>query len=366
MSTDSPLVDIGELLAPISSDRPGGEDVSFNDEYDRVREARRADDPSLRQGEWQTELKVADWRLVIRVASEVLTRQSKDLQMAVWLGEALIASAGLNGATQAFKLVHGLLDTLWEGLFPELDGDDAEERAAKLAWFNIYASEALRKIPLSGGARPVTLIDWQASREVDNLARQNQEAYKAALDEGRLTGEAFDKAMLDSGNELVLGILDSSDLALAAFGDLKRVADRRLGRAAPSLSALEDALKRIRQVIGKTAQSKGVGGSAAAADDAMPEVQAAAVTSFAPAASNTGGPALDLSGNSAASKDAALRTISEIAVFFRRTEPHNPIAFMLEKAVIWANTPLDLWLSEVIRDDAVLASIRDRVGIPGE
>jgi len=57
---------------------------------------------------------------------------------------------------------------------------------------------------------------------------------------------------------------------------------------------------------------------------------------------------------------------SDIAAFFRRTEPHNPVAFMLEKAVVWANTPLDVWLSEVVRDSSVLASIRDRVGIPGE
>ncbi len=37
---------------------------------------------------------------------------------------------------------------------------------------------------------------------------------------------------------------------------------------------------------------------------------------------------LDLSSNSAASKEAALRTISDIAAFFRRTEPHNPVAFI--------------------------------------
>ncbi|MEO8811211.1 MAG: type VI secretion system protein TssA, partial [Rhodanobacter sp.] len=171
MSIDTPLVDIDALLAPISPDRPGGEDISFDDAPDQIREARRADDPTLRQGDWQTTLKVADWRQVIRVASDILASRSKDLQVAVWLGEALIANAGVEGATQSFRLLHGLLDGLWEVLFPELDGDDAEERAAKLAWFNIYAGEALRKVPLSGGSNPVTLLSWQDSREVDNLAR---------------------------------------------------------------------------------------------------------------------------------------------------------------------------------------------------
>lgn len=355
-------IDIAELLAPISPDRPCGEDVSFNDVYDRVREARRADDPNLRQGDWQTELKVADWRMVIRLANEVLTRQSKDLQMAVWLGEALISTEGLAGAAQSFELLNGLLENLWDGLFPELDGDDAEERAAKLAWFNIYASDALRRVPLTSGTRPMTLLSWQDSREVDNLARQSQEAHKAALDEGRLTGEAFDNAMLESTGEVVLRLLEQADAALITFDGFKRLADTRLGRAAPSLAAVEDALKRIRQLIGKVAQAKGVG-SADAGDDEV----AAGVAAPSPAVVAAGGSfALDLSGNSAASKQAALRALSDIAVFFRRTEPHNPVAFMLEKAVVWANTPLDAWLSEVVRDSTVLASIRDRVGIQGE
>lgn len=359
-------IELAELLAPISPDRPCGEDVSFNDVYDRVREARRADDPNLRQGEWQTELKVADWRLVIRLATEVLTRQSKDLQMAVWLGEALIATDGVSGATQSVDLLYGLLDTMWDGLYPELDGDDAEERAAKLAWYNIYASDALRRVPLSGGSKPMTLLDWQDSREVDNLARQNQESHRAALDEGRLTGEAFDKAMLETPNDAVLRLLEESDGALVAFDNFKRIADTRLGRAAPSLAAVEDALKRIRQVIGKTAQAKGIGGAAAAdAGSESGDPGSAAGMTSSPS-SSASGTALDLSGNNAANKDAALRAISDIAAFFRRTEPHNPVAFMLEKAVVWANTPLDAWLSEVVRDSSVLASIRDRVGIQGE
>lgn len=356
-------IDIAELLAPIAADRPCGEDVSFNEVYDRVREARRADDPSLRQGEWQTELKQADWRLVLRLAGETLATQSKDLQMAVWLGEALIATEGLAGATQSFELLAGLLENRWDGLFPELDGDDAEERAAKLAWFNIYASDALRHMSLSEGGTPMTLLAWQDSREVDNLARQNQDAYQAALAEGRPTGEIFDQAMLESSSDAVLRLLEQAGAALAAFDGFKRVADARLGRAAPSLAALEDALKRIRQLVGKAAQAKGVGTEVAAAASDGTDVAASAAVATGVVG---GGFNLNLSGDNAASRQAALRALADIAAFFRRTEPHNPVSFMLEKAVAWANTPLDAWLSEVVRDSGVLASIRDRVGIPGE
>lgn len=362
-------IEVAELLAPISADRPCGEDISFDEVYDRVRDARRADDPSLRQGDWQTELKVADWRLVVRLATEVLSKQSKDLQMAVWLGEALIATEGVRGATQSVELLNGMLDTWWDQLYPELDGDDAEERAAKLAWFNIYASDALRRVPLSAGPTPVNLLQWQDSRDVDNLARQSQEALNAALDEGRLTGEAFDKAMQGNPSDVVLRMLEESDRAMTAFETFKATADRQLGRAAPSLAAVEEALKKIRQVVVHTAQVKGIGGAVAAGEAAvtlpMGSPSSAPGTSQ-PVAAGVAGPALDLSSSSAASKEAALRTISDIAAFFRRTEPHNPVAFMLDKAVTWANTPLDAWLVEVVKDSSVLSSIRDRVGIAGD
>nr|HQE08738.1 type VI secretion system protein TssA [Thermomonas sp.] len=65
-----------------------------------------------------------------------------------------------------------------------------------------------------------------------------------------------------------------------------------------------------------------------------------------------------------ASKESALRALGDIAGYFRRTEPHSPVAYLLERAVAWANMPLEQWLAEVVRDDTTLSSIRERVGLP--
>ena len=63
-------------------------------------------------------------------------------------------------------------------------------------------------------------------------------------------------------------------------------------------------------------------------------------------------------------QEAALRALNDIAGFFRRTEPHSPVAYLLDRAVAWANMPLEQWLAEVIRDESTLSSIRERVGLP--
>ncbi|QDA56259.1 type VI secretion system protein TssA [Thermomonas aquatica] len=353
-------IDVNELLAPIPGGDPAGSDASFSDQFDRIREARRADDPGLAQGEWQTELKVADWREAQSLAEDILLRTSKDLQAAVWLGEAAIARHGLEGARDGFDLLHGLLDQYWDGLYPRADDGDLEERASKLAWFATYGSRALQSMMLNDDPQAaLTLAGWIDSREVDNLGRQNAEAYQAALDENRINGETYDSRIQSTSEATVRERIDQVQAARDAFARFSAKADERLGREAPNLAAIDDALKKIQQVYAKVAAAKGLG-VAVIADEAASDGSGAVVSGGA----GGGGASLDLNGGSLASKEAALRALNDIAAFFRRTEPHSPVAYLLERAVAWANMPLEQFLAELIRDESTLSSIRERVGLP--
>ncbi|KQN98454.1 MULTISPECIES: type VI secretion system protein TssA [Stenotrophomonas] len=357
-------LDVNLLLAPISADSPCGEDASFSDLFDRIREARRFDDPGLSQGDWATELKTADWRSALDLSIKVLTTVSKDLQAAGWLTEAAINRLGLEGARDGLSVIAGLLEQYWDGLYPELDGDDADERAGKIAWLNTNLAAALQAMPLTAdGAAPLNLNDWQSSREVDNLQRQNNDAWQAALAEGKASGEAFDAAIAATPDAVLSERLAASNAASAALQRLKATADERLGRASPSLAAIDAALKRIGQVLLKAAQAKGL---APAAEAGLAPAADIGGDAAAPRAATTGngGGTLDLSGNNAASKQAALKALGEIAGYFRRTEPHSPVSTLLDQAVRWADMPLADFLQEVVRDDSVLNAIRARVGLP--
>lgn len=355
-------IDMQALVAPIPGDDPSGEDASFSELFDRIREARRADDPTLSRGDWETDLKAADWRLAMDLSMQALQTLSKDLQAAAWLGEALIAREGLAGARDGFDLITALVDTYWDSLWPRADDGDLEERAGKLAWFNTYAGQALHEVTLtSDGGAPLGLAAFKQSREVDNLARQNAEAHRAALDEGKISGEAFDARLAASPDEALRGLCEMAEQAQAAFSRMKSVLDGRFGRDGASLSAIDEALRGISQVVVKAARAKGL-----LSDDAMtgdsadaPDAQGGAGIATSPS-----GTQVDPYGNPAASKDAALRTLVELSAFFKRTEPHSPVGFLLDRAVGWANLPLDQWLSEVVSDDSVLNTVRDRSGMP--
>ena len=259
-----------------------------------------------------------------------------------------------------FDKLHGLLDQYWDGLYPRADDGDLEERASKLAWFATYASRALQSMMLNDDPQAaLNLTGWMDSREVDNLGRQNAEAYQTAQDEGRINGETYDARMQGVADAVIRERIDQVQAAREAFARFSAMADGRLGREAPNLAALDDALKKIQQIYAKVAASKGMG-VALAADES---VAAGGESAFA---GGTGGSAasLDLNAGSLASKDAALRALNDIAAFFRRTEPHSPVAYLLERAVTWANMPLEQFLAELIRDESTLSSIRERVGLP--
>ena len=57
------------------------------------------------------------------------------------------------------------------------------------------------------------------------------------------------------------------------------------------------------------------------------------------------------------------RFAREVAEFFRRTEPHSPISYLVERAVRWGHLPLEGLLKEVVKNDDVLNRIWETLGL---
>jgi type VI secretion system protein ImpA len=57
---------------------------------------------------------------------------------------------------------------------------------------------------------------------------------------------------------------------------------------------------------------------------------------------------------------AQLRIVAE---FFRKTEPHSPVAYLADKAAKWGEQPLHLWLRTVVKEEAALARLEELLGV---
>src|SRR3989442_286920 len=105
------------LLQPIPGLNPAGTNLRYDPIYDKIKEARREEE-DVEQGEWKRARKVADWPLVIKLASDALATKSKDLQIAAWLTEALLKQEALGGLRAGLGLLQGLLEKFWRSPRP--------------------------------------------------------------------------------------------------------------------------------------------------------------------------------------------------------------------------------------------------------
>ena len=224
------------LLAPISETFPGGEDLAYSPLIDEIREARRADDPTLARGEWDAPLKSAEWGKVIALCKAGLRTRSKDLQLAAWYAEALVRQGGFAGAAWGFRLLTGMLQRFWETLYPAFDPNDPDERAGKFEWLDAQLGQALRQAPLTSGG--YDWYRWKESRDLENLGLRDINARETAIAEGKLTGEAFDKSARDSGVMWFQTLANDLEEARAGFDGLLNEVARRFGEKAPNLACV--------------------------------------------------------------------------------------------------------------------------------
>lgn len=356
------VIDVEALLAPIAGENPAGENLQYSGLHDEIREARRADE-ALAQGDWQRELKTADWDRVVALCRDALAQKTKDLQIAAWLTEALVRTGGFAGLRDGLKLARGLHEKFWEGVYPPVEDGDLEARANSLAWLDRQAASALQTVPVTKAAgaaysylqmeeaKKLDLPANAASLTPEALAALNQERERAAS-EGRPTTESFTKARNATRRafyEETSGLLGECRQEVKA---LDRVMDEKFGRETPGLSELQKSLEKIEAWVEKTVKEKRIEepDAAEAAGEAAGGEEAAAA-----GPGTVAGPIK--------TRQDALRRLAEVADYFRRTEPHSPVSYLVQRAITWGQMPLDAWLTDVIKDGALLASIRETLGL---
>jgi type VI secretion system protein ImpA len=256
-------IDIEALLTPIQGDNPSGEDLRYSQVYEEIKEARRYDD-FLDQGEWKTEIKKADWDKVITVAVDSLTNKTKDLQIAVWLTEALISKEGFEGCLFSLQIINGMLQDFWDSLYPEIEDDDLEYRVAPLELMNEKVSGSIQQVPITDPFRTLgySWAKWQESRQVGYDAESRDEGARKkreeALAEGKLTADEFDIAVNTTSPVFYKTLSETIALCITEFKRLDGLVDEKFGRDAPRLSEFGKAIEDTNQLVQKICKDKGL------------------------------------------------------------------------------------------------------------
>nr|WP_255551326.1 type VI secretion system protein TssA [Granulicella sp. dw_53] len=241
-----------DLLAPLVGDNPAGSSLRYDRVYDQIKEARTEEDESLPAGAWERQAKRADFKLVAKLASDALATKSKDLQLAAWLGEALIKLEGISQLAPVLKFCLELQQNFWEVLYPEIDEGDLGLRVVPLQWAaNRYAT----LVYAAGLTRQsISFYEYKAARVVGreedaNDNEQQRELREQAISSGKLTSEALDEAIAATPKSFYVELEASLSLAEEAQRELNVYCEEHYGEDGPSFRALRDAIEEVQNLV---------------------------------------------------------------------------------------------------------------------
>lgn len=347
------LLDLDRLLTPIPGDDPCGVSLRWDPVWSRLQQARRTKVDPLSQRPDEP----PDWSTVIDETADLLATRSKDLMIAVWLVDALTHTDGFRGFASGLSLLHGMIERFWdEGLHPQIQDDDLEQRLAPMLWLTDETG---------GGRMPTTLIQiellpssgddlsyslWEGRRAAPQMQKEDQETFDRRRAEADRKRELFDKAAAAVPVPYLTERLDEIAECLKLVADLDAELGNRCGHQAPSWEPIRAVLTNIETLVNGLLRDRGGVPNSASTESDQDE-----------SAANDGQPA-----GPALSRQAAVRHLQQAAAYFSSAEPHSPVGYLIKRAIRWANLPFEQLLVELLKDGQPLEQVRETLGLASQ
>ena len=386
----SGILDIDRLIAPVSQDHPAGFDLKTEPSevmlYRTIRSARSAARSAERRISTMEEAKDAirpNWKPVLDLAVQILSEESKDLEIVCYLIEALVRAHGFAGLHDGFQLCRLLVDLYWDDLYPRPDVDGVATRIAPLMGLNGEGTEGtliipLLNIPLVSSA---SLGSFACSHHDQAIALgriADPKAKARRVEQGAVSLKTFLEAVADTPNAFYVALDHHITGSLEEFQHLTDMLDRLCGDQAPHSSNIKNTLLHCREVVRSIAgdRIKLAASPVGGLNGFSPSLNGSVLATFEahgiPTAATADGrddselscPPLIGLAQGIPSREHALIMLEAIAAFFRQTEPHSPIPYTLEQAVRWGSMSLPELLAELIPDSNSRQHYFRMVGIP--
>lgn len=359
------IIDIDELLKPVTDEQPQGEDIRADGSptsiYGQIKDARNkaraAERAALFDPDQAADI-MAEWKPILSLAPTILKEHAKDLEVASWLIEALIRFHDFAGLRDGIQLTRGLIDQYWDNLYPEPDEDGIETKVASLAGLNGESGEGTLLAPIRNAlVTPDSSVgsfsywQYQQARDADKISDPDKRDEKfASLG---FTLQDIETAVAESPPTFYRNLTEDLDTSLSDFRAMNDTLRQHCGHEAPPYSLILETLEEVLRTVRFLAKEKL---AVAEQDTAQAQTDTAAPAGGAtrPAAGGTGGPI--------GSREDALRRLDEVAQFFRRTEPHTPLVSGIERLIRWGRMPMSELILELVPDATARAFYQHLTG----
>jgi type VI secretion system protein ImpA len=361
------VFDANKLLLPISKKAPAGSDLRLDPAaqalYQQIKDARLAARTAERQQSQGAEgtTDQAQWQTVLALGQIILTERSKDLEVAAWMTEALLRERGFAGLKDGFCLLRELIEHFWESLYPSIDEDGLSTKIAPLIGLNGEETDGTLIVPIAmisltagRSSGPFALWQYQQALETNRISDKEKQAQR--ISQGAVTLEAIQTAVKETPPLFFHQLRENVIACKQEFLQLIAALDARCGdesspgsRIRAQLDACLECIDMVaKEIVGVVTQQEKTeiieSKSTSHYSDSVPVMPT------------------HVSGESV-SREQVLQNLLQSADFFRRTEPHSPLSYVLERTVRWGRMSLPELLKELVRDEPSLGQIRNLTGV---
>ena len=184
---------VNDLLYDIENTINGiGEDLTYTDIYDNIKEARFEEDDTLSQGVWTHDLQVPNWELVEELSVEAIKNKSKDLQIIGWLVESLVILDEFEGISNGIHILNEFIKKYWDNCYPLSQNKDAnvDQKLRILEWIYETAYRRSNLIQIFGD-NSFSIYNYEYAIAINNNILKNPKNKSQILESARKSNIKF-------------------------------------------------------------------------------------------------------------------------------------------------------------------------------
>lgn len=359
-------INIEQLLAPITSEKPVGEDPrnnpDHNSSYHRLRSLRSTARDNERQQQLNGEkdyYQHNDWFSIFDLAHQILLEESKDLEVCAWLIEASTRLYGYKGLGDGFLYVSKLINKYGASLYPAIDEDGVDTQLSPLAGLNGFGADGalispLRSIALTSDNDVEPIFAWECQQifEIERINDENRKANR--IKSTGLSIDYLNKAVESTENTFFIQLRNDLDYAINAFEKYQYSIDSYAKDNLQPTGKILETLSEIKNHFNYLIRNRELDFKEESFIEETQSKNAIVENTILVKPFNIEG---------IKNRNQALQELAIIAKYFKLTEPHSPISYSLEQAMRWADMPLTELICELIPDDGARDKFKNLVGI---
>ena len=357
-----------KLIDPIVGDNPCGVDIrtdtEANADYVKLKDLRtnlRREERKSIEMDQNVGIDKGEWDQVIDIATHILSKYSKDIEVISWLLEGLVRVEEIEGLEIGLDVLTKLLKTYGLKLYPQIEEGGDEDLEYKL-----------RPISMLGGKYEAgTLIapmyfaiivntnggEKYSAWQFKEILKENKKESGYKVTQELLLGcDKLNNVISSINKEEINKMKLSLTSCVSKFNELNTLLSNIFGSNAPNLTNLDDVLNYCFNLVKNLS-------AIIEGKEVKVEVEEDGSNTNEEEKRKNNSVSFDNLEKIELDRVKAVKLLNMLAKYFRETEPHSPISYTIERVINWSGLSLPEMLCDLIPDKVRDAYCR-YTGIP--